>query len=107
MQTICRYRDSNHYIWFPKNTNIVPYRTRLHMNMVRISTVRNTSALQQSYLATRLGKLGIVYSLFNFKLRNCIGVCSSHACGVNDCNDWKTEKRHECTNIENYEQLEI
>jgi hypothetical protein len=74
------------------------------MNTVRICTVRNTSPLQQSYLATRLGKLRIDYSLFNFKLRNCIGVCSSYACGVND---WKREKRYECTNVYNYEQLEI
>ena len=77
------------------------------MNKVRIRTVRNTSPLQHSYLATRLGKLRIVYSLFNFKLRNCIGVCSSYACGMNDCNDSKTQKRRECTNIDNYEQLEI
>jgi len=66
------------------------------MNTVRICTVRSTSPLQQRYLTTRLGKLMNVYSWFNFKLRK----CSSYTCGVNDCNEWKTQKRHKCTNIE-------
>jgi hypothetical protein len=70
------------------------------MNMVQICTVRSTSPLQQRYLVTRLGKLRKVYTWFNFKLRKCISVCISYTCGVNDCNEQKTEKWNECTNID-------
>jgi hypothetical protein len=38
-------------------------------------------------------------SCFNFKLSECIGVFGSHIRGVIDCNEWKTDKSHECTNM--------
>ena len=37
--------------------------------------------------------------MFNFKLSKPIGVFCCYTSGMNDCNEWKTEKRHECTNI--------
>jgi hypothetical protein len=43
-------------------------------------------------------KLMTCNSCFNFKLSECIGVFVQYIGGLNDCNEWKTEKRHECTN---------
>jgi len=34
---------------------------------------------------------------FNFKLSECVGLFGSYIRGVADRNEWKTEKRHECT----------
>jgi len=36
---------------------------------------------------------------FNFKLNECISVFGYCIRGVIDCNEWKTEKGRECTNI--------
>jgi hypothetical protein len=36
---------------------------------------------------------------FNFKLSECIGVFGLYIRGVIVCNEWKTEKRHEFTNM--------
>jgi hypothetical protein len=44
-------------------------------------------------------------SCFNFKLGECIGVFGTR--GVIDCNEWKTEKRQEFTNMGKIKRLEI
>jgi len=46
-------------------------------------------------------------SCFNFKLSKCIGVFGSYICGVIDCNEWNTEKHHECANRGKVKQLEL
>ena len=44
-----------------------------------------------------------VSSCYNFKLSKRVGVFGSciyiYICGVNDYNEWKGEKRHECINM--------
>jgi len=51
----------------------------------------------QDRLAACLGKL--VNSCFNFKLSKHIGVSGQYIHSVIDCDEWKAEKGHECTNI--------
>jgi len=46
-------------------------------------------------------------SCFNLKLNNCVGVFGYYIRGVIDCNEWKTEKRHECTNMGKVKQLDL
>jgi len=38
-------------------------------------------------------------SCFIFKLSECIGVFGLYIRVVIDCNEWMTEKRHECTHV--------
>jgi len=44
---------------------------------------------------------------FNFKLNECISVFGYYIRGVIDCNEWKTEKRRECTNMGEVKRLEL
>jgi len=46
-------------------------------------------------------------SCFNFKLSKCIGVFGYNIRGVIDCNEWKREIRHECTNMGKVKRLEL
>ena len=68
---------------------------------------RNIHPWKQSYQATRLGELMTFISCFNFKLSECIGVFGYYIRDVVDCNEWKTEKRHECTNMGKVKGLEF
>jgi len=56
-------------------------------------------------LAAPLGKIMSINSCFNFKLTKCIGVL--YARDVIGCNEWKTEKRHECKDMGKFKQLEL
>jgi hypothetical protein len=38
-------------------------------------------------------------SCLNFQISKRIGVFAQYICDVNLCNEWKTEKRHESTNM--------
>jgi len=57
--------------------------------------------------ATRAGKLMNFNSCFNFKLSECICVFGLYIRGVIDCNEWKREKRQECTNMVKVKRLEL
>jgi len=46
-------------------------------------------------------------SCFKFKLSKCIGGFAYHKRGMTDYNEWKTEKHHECTNIEKVKRPEL
>jgi len=46
-------------------------------------------------------------SCFNFKLSECVGVFGKYTHGVIDCSEWKTEKRHECTNMRKVKGLKL
>jgi hypothetical protein len=37
--------------------------------------------------------------MFNFKISKGTGVSGKYIRGVIECNEWKTEKSHECTNM--------
>ena len=43
---------------------------------------------------------------FVLVILNCT-VFGKYICGVIDCNEWKTEKRHECTNMGKEKRLEL
>jgi hypothetical protein len=55
---------------------------------------------RKSHDKVRHGQLMKFNSCFNFKLSKCVGVFSQYKCGVIECNEWKTQKGHECTNME-------
>jgi len=44
---------------------------------------------------------------FNYKLSKCIFVFIQCERGVIDCNEWKTEKRHECANMGKEKRLKL
>ena len=62
-------------------------------------------SLVAELLAARLGKLMNFNSWFNFKLSKYIGVFGYYIRGVIYCNEWKTEKRHEYTNMRKVKRL--
>jgi len=68
---------------------------------------RNIHPWKHSYQVTRLGKLMTFNSCINFKLSEFIGVFGYYIRGVIDCNEWKREKRHECTNMGKVKRLEL
>jgi len=44
---------------------------------------------------------------FNFKLSKCTVVLGSYIRVVIDCNEWETEKRHECAKMGKVKRLKL
>ena len=102
----CWYWDSNQHSQSLKPISSVPQWAQLQPNTANISAVRNIRPLHQS-LCTRLRKLINVNSCFNFKLSKCIGVSGWYICGANECNEWETQKCHECINMGKIQMSQI
>jgi len=93
-----------------KSQTVDAIHTQRHVQQSNASTSNHATrhTHSQNSIATHPG-----WKLVNYKRLACHEHCPglldtpSYIRGVTDCNEWKTEKRHECTNMGNVKRLEL